>query len=378
MKSGPGSSQKKFSVLLNVLLAVLCLSILVGCSGGDDQTETNPSAEVSQAEAKAELDQLMTENELLQAELDKAVADLEAAESKFKELEDTIAAMQEAQTKETEAAPKATPTVTDITRSQLSPSELLLGEWFNQEFHENEAASWTQNFVFNADGTGTIYQTYYIPKAEIPQNDYDKPTDIDRENKILWKLVGNTLHINIDNDTNESVDFTYDSEQQKFTAGDYIFGREMPTGLEQYVERRLYAKDYEADEAQRRRKFIGSWYYDVSTFTFSDDGTGVWDIPEVGDQPAEKRKYTYSVDDNYGVDDYLCLTIDWEDSSYWMLFPTFNADGSISLKSVGQSEPVMTWTRTFDPNNCPITMQIISTGLGVFSGSIFNNLLGGD
>lgn len=199
------------------------------------------------------------------------------------------------------------------------------------------------------------------------------------EDKFSWRLDGDTLHMDIGN--GESADFAYSPDQQTLTLvnGSNAYGRNMPSGMDEYAERALYSESSEAKEAKetmRRRRFLGVWYYDVLTWTFNEDGTGIWDIPELGDQPAEKRKFTYSVADNGGAGDYLCLTIDWDDSDYWMLFPTFNADGSMSLMGAGQTEPVMKWTRTFDADNCPISAKIISNGIDVISGRMFYDMLG--
>lgn len=274
-----------------------------------------------------------------------------------------------------------------ITTPERTPAELLLGKWYWQEFHEEGVWSCTHTLFFNTDGTGTISQTYYIPEDEIAnvvvESDgvtYYYLSNVDMSDKFTWTLNGNTLHIDIDNGQN--CDFTYSSARQEMTLRDAIYGREMPAGMEGYVERALYSEDLEAKEAARRRRFLGTWYYDVLTWTFNEDGTGVWDIPKLGNQPAEQRAFTYKVDDDHGIDDYLCLTINWDNSSDWTFFPTFNADGSMSLRGITQSDPVMKWTKTFDPNNCSLTEQIVSNQMGVFTGSMFsdmlNNALGGD
>ena len=386
MKSGPDSSQKNFFALLKTFCAVLCLLVLAGCSGGNEQVEAD------QAEVETEVEQLKNENEELRTELDKAVADLKAAESKFRELENTLEAIQEAQAADPEdeapetEAPETALAMTNITPPDLSPKRALLGQWYLQTFHEEGVWSCTQALLFREDGTGTISQTYYIPEDEVENYVLDLDGngtykyllyDADMSDEFSWSLDGEELHVDVKDKLN--LNLIYVSAQElALTSGEIAYGRGRPTGMEGYVERALYTEDREAKEAARRRRFLGIWYYDVLTWTFNEDGTGVWDIPELGDQPAEKRKFTYSVDDNSGIGDYLCLTIDWEDSSYWTLFPTFNADGSMSLMGIGQSEPVMKWTKTFDIDNCPVTEQIISNGLGVLSGSIFDDFLGGN
>lgn len=361
MKSHLFRFQKSWPLLAKTALAALLLFTLIGCSAEDRQ---------------AEVDQLTTENETLRTELDKATADLTAAEAKVKELEDELEAMREPPVEPSEAVPEPI----NITAPERTPAELLLGKWYWQEFQEEGWWSYIQVFVFDTGGTGTISQIYYIPEAEVAtipivDGEYQEK-NVDVSDKLSWTLDGDTLHIVIDN--GETADLTYSAARQEITFYDRTYGREMPTGMEGYVERSLYTTDFEAKEAARRRRFLGTWYYDVLTWTFNEDGTGIWDIPRLGNQPAEKREFTYKVYD----EDNLMLNIEWKDSSYWLLFPTFNADGSMSLRGVTQSDPVMKWTKTFDPNNCPLTEQIISNQMGVFTGSVFsdmlNNALGGD
>ena len=319
--------------LSRIALAVLFLAVLAGCSNGGGQ------AEVDQSEAEAEISQLKDENEKLHTELDETNDELKTAEARVRGL---------------------------------------------KKIQEEGVWSCTQSLIFNADGTGTINQTYYIPKDEVENVVVEVDDDgtlmyllsnVDMSDKFSWSLDGDDLRVDIDEE--QHIRLIYTSEQGlTLKNGNGTYGRAMPAGMEGYVERALYSEDFEAKEAARRRRFLGTWYYDVVTWTFNEDGTGVWDIPEVGDQPAEKREFTYSVDDDGGTGEHLCLTIDWNDLDYWMLFPTFNADGSMAIRGVGQSEPVMTWTRVFDPDNCPITAQIISNGIGVISGRMFYDILG--
>ena len=374
MRSCLSHFRRNMTFLSRIALAVLFLAVLAGCSNGGGQ------AEVDQSEAEAEISQLKDENEKLHTELDETNDELKTAEARVKELEHELETMREAQ-----AAPSpAASAKVEITPPERTRSELLLGLWYFQKFQEEGVWSCTQSLIFNADGTGTINQTYYIPKDEVENVVVEVDDDgtlmyllsnVDMSDKFSWSLDGDDLRVDIDEE--QHIRLIYTSEQElTLKNGNGTYGRAMPAGMEGYVERALYSEDFEAKEAARRRRFLGTWYYDVVTWTFNEDGTGVWDIPEVGDQPAEKREFTYSVDDDGGTGEHLCLTIDWNDLDYWMLFPTFNADGSMAIRGVGQSEPVMTWTRVFDPDNCPITAQIISNGIGVISGRMFYDMLG--
>lgn len=372
MKLFPGRAAQK--LLLEITLLSLVLAILVGCSGGTNEADAAPS------EGETELDQLKTENDQLRTELSQTAADLKETESKIKELEDALTAMQETQAAPEESNEENVSDIFDAAPPELSSSDLLLGEWFDQEFYEDGIWSYTQSLVFNAGGTGTICRTYYIPKTEIENSGDYGLFDADMFSQFTWNLDGDTLHVDIDNEDSESVNFTYSSEQQEFYVGDMVYVRERPSGMEEYVERSLYAKDYVDKEALLRRRFLGNWYYDVMVWTFNDDGTGTLDIPELGDQPAETRKFSYSVS-NIGIeesDEELNMNIDWDDADWgtWYCYPTFDSDGAMNLNLLSGSQ--MKLTRTFDENNCPVTMEIISRGMSVFSGSMFNDILGID
>lgn len=188
-------------------------------------------------------------------------------------------------------------------------------------------------------------------------------------------MNGNILRIPLEN--GEVGELTYSPEQQllQVQGSNDRYGREMPSVMEQYVERALYSEDIEAMEAARRHRFLGLWYLDVLTWTFNDNGTGVIDIPKLGDQPATKREFSYTVQDDRNDETYLCLMLHWKDGSTTFFYPKFSADGSMSLKGYDGTE-AMKLTRTFDIDNCPISEQIISAGIGVFSGSMFSDILG--
>lgn len=374
MRSRSSRFRKNFGSFFRNALAVLFLIALVGCTNSDAQVETDPP-ETDQPEFELIIEQLTTENERLQAELDNAIADLRTVEEKIKELENELEALREAQ-----AAPSSSePAKIDITPPELTPSELMVGQWFLQNFHEEGEFSFTQIFVLNSDGTGTLSRRYYLPKSELEEIlSYPSPlVDFDSSVKCTWSLNGDTVHIPLEN--GEVADFIFSSEQQilQIKGGNDKYGREMPAVMEQYVERALYAEDIQAKEAARRHRFLGLWYLDVLTWTFDDDGTGFIDIPKLGDQPATKREFTYTVSDDRTDETYLCLILDWEDGNTSYFYPEFNTDGSMSLKGFDGTE-TMKLTRIFDINNCPISEQIISAGIGVFSGSIFSDILGGD
>lgn len=367
MKSNFSHWGPNWGLLVKTTLTVLLSLALVGCSNADNPAET------AQSDAEDDIQQLTTENKQLRIELDEKNSELEMAKAKVKELEDELKTMQGTQTPRSSSVP----TTTNITPPEHTPRELLIGEWFYQGFHEEGIFSFTQTLVFNMDGTGAMNRRYYIPKNEIEEikNSPVPLSDIDTSAAASWALDGDTVHITLDN--GETADFTFLPKQQQLQMinGSDKYGKERPKTMEQYVERALYAEDIQAKEAARMRRFLGMWYFDVLTWTFNEDGTGVIDIPKLGDQPATTRKFTYSVSDDSSDPTYLCLTLDWEDGHTSYFYPEFKTDGSVSLKGFDDSE-VMKLTRKFDANNCPISTQIIQNGIGVMSGSMFSEILG--
>ncbi len=369
MKSYPSRFKKNCTFLCKIALAALFLMALASCSDGGGQ------AGIDQAEVEAEINQLMDENEKLHTELDEANSKLEAAEAKVEELENELEAMQETQ----DAPSSPEPVKADITPPELTDSELLVGQWFLQDFHEDGQFSWTQTFVFNTNGTGTISRRYYVPKSEIEEIEELKSygltvDDLDSSDGISWSLSDNTVHIELDN--GETGDFIFSPEQQllQLKGGNDKYGKEAPSIMEQYVARSLYAEDSKAREAARMRRFLGTWYFDVMVWTFNEDGTCIIDIPELANQPATTLEYTYSVADDSNDPTYLCLMLD-SDKGTSYFYPEFATDGSVSLKGIDGSE-AMKLTRQFDMSNCPISTQIIQTGMDVFTGRIFYDMLG--
>ena len=64
------------------------------------------------------------------------------------------------------------------------------------------------------------------------------------------------------------------------------------------------------------------------------------------------------------------LEIDWADGGTAFFLTKINGDGSITL---GDD---LKLTRQFDMNNCPISTEMIQTGLDVFTGRMFYDILG--
>lgn len=376
MKSSPSHFRRNLTFLCRITLTVLLLLVLTSCSGGGDQAGADQTA------AEAEMNQLKGENEKLRTELEKANEELKTAEEKTQELADgleelreALAAMQEAQA----APPEPEPVKAEITPPERTPGQLLAGQWYFQEFFEDGMYSWTQSLVLNADGTGTISRVFYFPESELEgvkewKEDGITFENLDHSAGVSWSLRGDTVHMDLDN--GESVDCTYSLEQQLLWLGDTPdeYGREQPSGMEGYIARALYADDVKAQEAARMRRFLGMWYFDLITWMFNEDGTCVIDVPELAHQPAATLEYTYTILDDRNDPSFLCLMLDSEKGTSYF-YPEFAMDGSMSLKGIDGSE-VMKLTRQFDMNNCPISTEIIKTGVDVISGRIFYDMLG--
>jgi len=388
----PYSRKNTTAFISMILLAVLLLS-LIGCSGANNTRQ--PSQEQTQIE------ELNTENDKLRKELDAAVAELEESKTKIDELEaelsatkdelieklqelaDTkneLSAVQENQSKESETVSNQI----DFTPPQLDSKELLLGEWFYHKFQEAGHYSKTQSLTFYANGTGIISETYYVPKADVEMIkewialgvDFETA---DRSNKFSWSLAGNVIHVEIDN--GEAVDFTYSAEEQKFSYnnGKDFYTRKQPS-IGEYVERSSFAAASEAVTAKEnaiKRRCLGIWWFDFLTWTFNDDGTGVLDIPEMTNQPAIKMEFTYEVIVDLETNTAELIVIAWDDGRESYHWPAFNSDGSMTLKGTADSEPIKL-TRQFDPDNCPLTQEILANSMSVLTGSIVRDYLGGE
>ena len=382
------------SFLRNILLAAFLL-VLVGCSDANNTPqESQPSQEQMQIE------ELSAENENLRKELDAVTTELEKSKSKIDELEAELSATKDdliekleelADTKnELRAAqenqlkePETVPNQINVTPPQLSPEEALLGEWFFSKLVENGRRSKTQSMTFYANGTGVISETYYVPESDVELIQERISSGMgfecaDRSTDFSWSLVGDTIHVEIAN--GEVGDFTYSAEEQKFSFNDgkNVYGREKPS-VEKYVAHSSFTAANDAMKAKEdaiKRRCIGAWYFDVLIWTFNEDGTGVIDIPELGDQPASKMEFTYDIIVDLSTNTAELIVITWDDGRESYHWPELNSDGSMTLKGTADSEPIKL-TRQFDPDNCPLTEEIISSAMGVWDGSIVQKFLGG-
>ena len=357
MMSCSSHYRKNFVSLFRNALVVLLLIALVGCSSNDAQLESD-QPETDQPENEAEIEQLTAENEQLQTELDRAIADLKAAEARVKELEDELEAVMSSAPPEEDVDPMATvPPQIDPVPPERSSSDLLLGEWFFSRFVKTyELEGVVESLVFNGDGTGTQWVTYYKPSYLNADNFSFSDAVSELSYGFTWSLDGDTIHT-VFGGGDTLVDYAFSPEQQQFLTisingsapkNENLYAREKPAIPEDFVEASIIYGNIEGQKAAYRRQFLGTWYFDLTVWTFNNDGTGVWDIPEWGDQPAVKREFSYSASENV-------LEIEWSDTKQTAyLWPKINDDGSIMLNDN------VKLTRYFDANNCPVSTEILS------------------
>lgn len=331
-------------------LAIM-LILLAGCSNEGLQTE---------------LEQLKEENAQLNEQLSSIEEDLATAYAKLETLEE-----------ESRVEDKPEPAQSTIVPTQIDSFQSLMGEWFYTEFRENWIDSWTQSLVFYEDGTGSIIRTFYLPKDIEDYSTSDSSGTVTMD--FSWSLSGDTLHTAFD-EGEHFIDYTFLSEEQQLLVineggevrdGTSRYVRKKPSIPDDFVEKSVFLGDIQNQTEAQRRLLLGTWYFDVLTWTFRSDGSGVIDIPKLGEQPATQQEFSYSVTINGPT---IMVTFDWADGRISYFFPTFHPDGSMTLETSGGAEPI-TMTRTFDPSNCPISEEIIANGIGVWTGSIFSEIL---
>ena len=386
---------------LRSAIFALLLLVMVGCSGESKDQQGAASGEpLAVAELQENYEKLSAENEQLRAELEIVLTKLEIAELKIenltKEMGEITKKLQAAEQqignfeKQLAAAKgnasetaQEKPSPSDTTSNQTEnpsvptdPSQLLLGTWYLSYVEEYGQFSWTQHMVFNKDGTGTLYRTYYVSEAELPstKDAYEHGIGLDNfdeADEFKWVLVGDVIKITV-----PSIGMTYDypysaTEQTVHTSEGGLYTRKIPDELASFVPRSEFYIDREAKEAQRMSKLLGLWYFDVLTLEFNKDKTGIINIPEIGDQPATTREFTFELPYYGDNDPNPILIIDWGNGDTGIYSIKFEADGSMILKAPSDPDPLK-FTRSFDASNCPISTAIIESGMSVISGSMFS------
>lgn len=347
--------KRNLNFWVRTLVAVLLVLVLTGCSGGESSTE---------------LYELQKKNEALQLELDVTKEKLNAAELKIESLEERLAEA---------SKPEQQPVLKDedIVPRELEVEEVLLGEWFDQGIHDDNGRSWSQSMVFYENGKGSIVQTYYVPDDTLDWSTSDTTFTGEVARTFSWSLDGEKLHVVV-TETGEIGDFTFLAEEQQFflaANSNLKFERTECAELKNYINLKVFLGGKEAKKAALMRNLLGTWYFDVFTWKFNEDGTGSIEIPKLGDQPATTREFSYSLDISPSETSKELLIMEWEDNNTSYHKVKMNGDGSMTLDSVVAGVDDVRLTRKFDRNNCPVSEAIIANGIGVLSGSIFYDLL---
>lgn len=268
---------------------------------------------------------------------------------------------------------------------ELSIKDTIIGQWYYQNFHEEDLFSYAQSLEFYVDGTGTLTKTYYVPKSEVEslKDSIDAGVglpNLDASAKFTWTMDDNEI-IHASLQTGDKATFTFSEDAQCLIVNNnasQVYSRSKADTLNNYMERSLFSLDAKKDALQRSlyNKIIGNWYFDVFVWNFDEEGRGYLDIPKLGETPAESRKFSYtltrSIVDN---DDNIDLTIDWDDGRISYFAVKFETDGSVLLENLSPDKATVILTRKFEIGNCPVSTAIIQNNMNVVTGSIFEDIL---
>ena len=263
---------------------------------------------------------------------------------------------------------------------QLSYREMILGEWFSDEEFRGVNI---HSHIFFHDGTGVQVSTWYVHESSSGLSSSDPNSTGVTEMPFTWSIDGTAVStfnpptIFSPNGTRRDWEIIesgqetwlhFYNDEGTFAAA---LSRAMPALPEGYVPAASLLADSRAFEEALRRRFLGSWFFDVTTWTFNEDRTGVVDIPKVGDGTAEQWEFTYRVSEHmFGLDANIWFTF----SDGLSIF-TGAEFGNRSGGSIYFDTLEMTLTRNFDLTNTPITSQMVSDAMSVITGQFVEDLL---
>ena len=116
-------------------------------------------------------------------------------------------------------------------------------------------------------------------------------------------------------------------------------------------------------------KISGTWYFDLTTWTFNTDGTGGINFPASGKNEAKYREFEYNLyytEGNLGFVDITFL----DDNLEYSLTLIIEEDGSLTFENT----PIVL-KRTFDLTNCPLTEKKVKDIYKFLTGDIFSDWL---
>lgn len=268
-----------------------------------------------------------------------------------------------------------------VNRKKVSNNKSILGVWYSNQYFEQGGIYMYSEFHLNEDGTGKMYAYDCLNVSpddasdstfgSIDNDEYDGRDVVD----FTWQQVGNVF--SVVSYQGEPVRFDYKYSKEKGTlvsTSDYMgYSRKepkIPIGY-QYMTR-----VYDIINMGKLEKSIliddikGTWYFDLTTWTFETDGTGNLNIPAVGPGKEVNRKFKYDVNNTMQYNTIL-LTLEFlDDGTESGFFVKKNPNGSLTFV-----DSQIKLTRTFDIGNCPMTKEIIENNYKVLSGDIINEWL---
>jgi len=273
-------------------------------------------------------------------------------------------------------------TSSQVRARDLSQEESLVGAWFFQ-YPDDEIPSFMlrdMSYVFYADGTGSSITTEIVCLSSVDTLSMDPNTILDHTEPFSWSLNGNIVTTVFEAPYRVGRNYRFDESEQQLHAlrpdgsvdewlgvrETYTRERVMPEG---FAELHVMLPQVERTALARKNRFIGTWYWDVTTWTFNQDGTGVIDVPAHGGHPADQREFTFFVIDPLDreeSDAVISLEFEHYDGVY-VYHATFGpqSGGSVTLRGRPDRDPLLL-TRWFDLNNTPVTSYILEQGLALF------------
>ena len=255
---------------------------------------------------------------------------------------------------------------------QQELGEILLGEWFCQDFQ-----GILQSWVFNSNGL--LYQinshyVYHQPNDTHQFGDPNFPTV--QQMAGQWDIINGTPYRIISANRIEiMLADNYEYFQVLWASGNSQTFRRTPPDMPsqfggQWLPMAQVMNQVEIANAARMRRFLGQWHLDASLWTFNEDGTGVIYSPAMGMHPASHRYFTFEV---------FPVTLSDYDATLLMNFEYFEDDeigiggrsfmyhvrfGTRSGGSIEFGDSFLL-TRMFDINNTPFFDHQLETFMGI-------------
>ncbi|MCL1994854.1 MAG: hypothetical protein FWG63_01450 [Defluviitaleaceae bacterium] len=358
----------KFKQRIAVISMLIVASIVfVACGNANVADEAN------------ELQRLQLELELVQIELE--LARLQATQSETIQIEEEEyrqAELEEGQQEEQEYVQL------QHTLRQQEVEEILLGEWFNQEF-----MGFIESMVFNPNGQRYSISTHFALSR--PADVHLQPIDLDvfppvQRTTGVWEVIDGIPRLVFSASYAEIILSDTNEEFQIFWSPDNIetFRRtppDVPIEAEGvWVPLEIFANRTNIGIEARMRPFLGRWYFDLASWHFNGDGTGFVYVPRLGINPQTYMHFTFEVwPPSRDYDAFLIIRYGEGWPAYGpsssMLRVNFGtrSGGSMTLSGRGDHGESVLLTRMFDINNTPFVDHQLETFMGIMG--IIRNFL---